>query len=353
VFSLTVGLLLAQFVLQSSYVHSFVTALITYVLAASLPISIVPVSIFAFNLSYLAIAHSSRMYVDYLGWKLDFTGPQMLLVMKLTAFGFDYYDGVMALKKKTSSSSAAIKGSEKYAISELPSLLEFFGFVYCFPSFLAGPAVGIKEYLDVSNGSKFTYNGQLKAPSSNIMSCISKLLSGVLLLVVYISFGTYFPLHGLWDPALGLKSWYVRIGIIYFTTFTARCKYYFAWKVSEGASILSGFGFQGYDAISGKPLGWTGLSNIDFFGFELAQSVRMASRCWNQRTQSWLERYVYMRTNNSVTITYLISAVWHGFYPGYYVFFLSVPLATAVNRKAYKRVRPWFLAKSSLFSSFF
>lgn len=36
-----------------------------------------------------------------------------------------------------------------------------------------------------------------------------------------------------------------------------RLKYYFAWKVAEGASILGGFGFEGYTA-DGQVLGWKG-----------------------------------------------------------------------------------------------
>ncbi len=37
-----------------------------------------------------------------------------------------------------------------------------------------------------------------------------------------------------------------------------------------------------------------------------------------QRTQSWLERYVYKRAPRSynMNLTYFISAFWHGFYPG-------------------------------------
>lgn len=33
------------------------------------------------------------MYTDYMGYTLDFTGPQMLLTLKLTTFAFDYSDG--------------------------------------------------------------------------------------------------------------------------------------------------------------------------------------------------------------------------------------------------------------------
>lgn len=30
-----------------------------------------------------------------MGWTLDFTGPQMILTIKLMSFAFNYYDGVV------------------------------------------------------------------------------------------------------------------------------------------------------------------------------------------------------------------------------------------------------------------
>jgi hypothetical protein len=39
---------------------------------------------------------------------------------------------------------------------------------------------------------------------------------------------------------------------------------------------------------------------------------------------------------------YSLSAFWHGFYPGYYVFFLSVPLLTFCDRLAKKKLSPRF-----------
>ena len=42
---------------------------------------------------------------------------------------------------------------KEHMIEKLPSLLEFFGFVYFFPSFLAGPAIEIKDYLRFVDGT--------------------------------------------------------------------------------------------------------------------------------------------------------------------------------------------------------
>jgi hypothetical protein len=59
-------------------------------------------------------------------------------------------------------------------------------------------------------------------------------------------------------------------------------------------------------------------------------------------TANWLQRYVYFRTGNSLYGTYFVSAFWHGFYPGYYLFFLSIALVQSLARAWQKKVTPYF-----------
>ncbi|KAF1334340.1 Lysophospholipid acyltransferase, partial [Globisporangium splendens] len=345
VFDIVVGVLLAQFVLGSGWVHSFISSFITYVLVKFGPAKYAPYIVFLFNMTYMSASHIYRLYVDYMGWTLDFTGPQMLLVIKLTSFAYNYYDGVVDKtgdKKDLSPGLARVyAGRKKLALTEIPSLLEFFGYVYSFTTFLAGPAFEIREYLDATSGKKFIFKGQYKQPSSAFAS-FSKFLVGVFFMGFYAHFGPQFPISNLHTADVAALPWYFQIKELYFTLILCKAKYYGAWKIAEGATVLCGFGFEGFTE-EGKAKGWNGVSNMDIIGFEFAQSVREGSRAWNKGTQTWLERYVYARTGNSLMATYFISAFWHGFYPGYYLFFMSLPLATSVNRLAFKRVRPYFL----------
>ncbi|RLN73948.1 hypothetical protein BBJ28_00018061, partial [Nothophytophthora sp. Chile5] len=260
------------------------------------------------------------------------------------------------------------------AISEIPSLVEFFGYVYSFTTFLAGPAFEIREYLDVTSGKKFLLNGKSKQPSS-VLAAFSKFLVGSVLMAAFAAFGPQYPLSNLHDPKIAALPLLWQLKDLYITLIFCKAKYYSAWKIAEGATVLSGFGFEGFNA-DGTSRGWNGVSNMDILGFEFAQSMRAASRAWNKGTQNWLERYVYTRTGNSLMATYFISAFWHGFYPGYYFFFMSrtcsagarkkrdggrlthsvcdacclaVPLATAVNRLAFKRLRPRFIEADGSF----
>ena len=72
--------------------------------------------------------------------------------------------------------------------------------------------------------------------------------------------------------------------------------------------------------------------NSCFMSFHITTSTQTLSRVWNKRTQGWLERYTYLRTGRSLTATYFISAFWHGLYPGFFLFFMSIPLMTNIER---------------------
>jgi uncharacterized membrane protein len=85
---------------------------------------------------------------------------------------------------------------------------------------------------------------------------------------------------------------------------------------------------------------------MNIIGFETAPNVSTLSKEWNKKTSLWLTRYVYMRTGGSLTAVYSMSAFWHGFYPGYYLFFLSVPLCTFCERLGRKKISPLFSSAS-------
>ncbi len=102
-----------------------------------------------------------------------------------------------------------------------------------------------------------------------------------------------------------------------------RWRFYSVWIISEGAYIASGVGFNGFN--QGKPR-WDRVINVDFWGYETSQNIKGVTDKWNIGTSKWLKQCVYQRltplgsspTFAAVFGTYVVSALWHGFYPGYY-----------------------------------
>merc|ERR1712062_192224 len=72
----------------------------------------------------------------------------------------------------------------------------------------------------------------------------------------------------------------------------------------------------------------------DEWGADFVPSMREALRCWNMTVQHWLVLVVYKRFPVKAlrtTMVMIVSSVWHGVHPGYYLGLGSVPLCLAVE----------------------
>lgn len=157
-----------------------------------------------------------------------------------------------------------------------------------------------------------------------------------------------------------------RVWILQMLGFTSRLKYYGVWSLTEGACILSGLGYKGIDPKTGR-VQWNRLQNVNPWGIETAQNTRAYLEGWNMNTNNWLRNYMYLRVTpkgkkpgfRASLATFVTSAFWHGFYPGYYLtFILGAFLQTVAKSLSFpcttfyllltvtdfrRHVRPFFL----------
>jgi len=348
--SFLLGAFLLQFTLGVQWIHQLITSLIVYGMILVLPRKTASKVIPAFVMLYCVLGHLHRQYINYLGWDLDFTGTQMVLTQKLHMIAFNLYDGHCL---KTGKDSRAAKKCSEVALTETPSLLEFLGYTFCFSNCLSGPVNEFATYRSVCDGTLF--NGPDGKPKgkkpSNFWPTLRPFLTCLVNLAIFVFLGAVFPILDPSDPKYGTpviltdtflaKPWHWRYGYLWMALVVVRQKYYFAWKNSEGANNVWYNGFEGFDA-TGKALGFENSSNMDIWKFETAPNLQILSKEWNKKTSLWLTRYVYIRTNGSLVATYGTSAFWHGFYPGYYLFFLSVPIMTFCERIGRKKLSPRF-----------
>jgi lysophospholipid acyltransferase 1/2 len=67
--------------------------------------------------------------------------------------------------------------------------------------------------------------------------------------------------------------------------------------------------------------------------FQTSLNLKNAIESWNKNTNLWLRSIVYERTGrNKIMYTYALSALWHGFYPGYYLTFTNGAFFTLAAR---------------------
>ena len=141
-FSFSTGLLLMQWVFGSTWIHPMVASLFTYVVCAVGPQRHAHKIVMLFQLGYLFLCHLYYQYAYYMSPMLAFTGTQMVLTMKLSAFAYNLHDGRTFARARSEGRtlSRSEQAMSKLAVDSMPSPLAFLGYAFSFTSILAGPA---------------------------------------------------------------------------------------------------------------------------------------------------------------------------------------------------------------------
>ncbi|KAK6362044.1 lysophospholipid acyltransferase [Orbilia blumenaviensis] len=321
-----------------------------YLIAAFIKGPLMPWIGFVFIMGHMAISHIARQRRGD-DSVVDITGVQMVLVMKLTAFCWNVWDGKFPDSELTPL-------QQDRAIREMPSLLDYAGYVLFFPSIMVGPAFDFSEYKKWLDTSMFdvevldkqgVIRKRRRIPRSG-RPALRKAMVGLIWIGLYVKASSMFTVDfTLSDGFLGHNVIW-RMVYVYFLMLGARFKYYGIWSLTEGACILAGLGYNGLD--ENKRIRWDRVNNIDAWTLETAQNSRALLEAWNKNTNKWLRNYVYLRVTpkgkkpgfRSSMATFVTSAFWHGFYPGYYLAFTTASLVQTVAKFSRRYIRPFFLS---------
>ncbi|KAI0736106.1 MBOAT, membrane-bound O-acyltransferase family-domain-containing protein [Fomitopsis betulina] len=335
----------------SAYIQLLADVLVTYYVAAYFKSSKMPWVVFGIIMSHLTLSHVIRAWLNQSYETYEITGPQMVLTMKLTTFAWNVYDGRRLLQDLD-------KYQAQKRVSEYPSLLAFLGFAFYFPGFLVGPSLEYADYDILVHGTLFkqlekkdnTGRGSKKLiPKGRKRVAYFRMVLGLALL------GTYVTFSGNANLTVTVQDWYIKQGFLYrvmylqFCGLIERTKYYAIWTLTEGASILTGLGFTGFDA-KGKST-WKGAANIDMMNIEFAPNFKVLLDSWNIKTNVWLRECIYKRVTpkgkkpgfRSSMLTFATSAIWHGIHGGYYLTFAFGGFIQTVQRLCRRHIRPLFL----------
>lgn len=299
---------------------------------------------FVFLMGHMSISHIHRQ-IAATPSVVDITGAQMVLVMKLNSFCWNIADGQVAAEQLSDS-------QRDRSLKELPALLDYTAYILFFPSLFAGPAFDFVDYqrwidttmFDVPSGvdpsKKPPVRKKRKIPRSGTPAMI-KAATGLAWLGLFMALSPHFSFEELTSDSYLDYGFIRRVWIMYMVGVVTRLKYYGVWTLTEGACILAGLGYNGVDPVTGK-VSWNRLQNIDPFMVEFAQNPRAYLGGWNMNTNHWLRNYIYLRVTprgkkpgfRASMFTFVTSALWHGFYPGYYLTFMLASLVqTAAKRK--------------------
>ncbi|KAB8237816.1 MBOAT, membrane-bound O-acyltransferase family-domain-containing protein [Aspergillus alliaceus] len=324
-----------------------------YAIAYYIDGSLMPWIGFIFLMGHMSISHIYRQLVDD-AHATDITGAQMVLVMKLSSFCWNVHDGRLPQDH--------LSDPQKYAaIRDFPSILDYIGYILFFPSLFAGPSFEYVDYrrwidttlFDVPPGtdpSKVPPTRKKRKIPRSGTPATKKALAGLGWIFAFLQLGSLYSQELVLSETFMQYSFLRRVWILHMLGFTARLKYYGVWYLTEGACVLSGMGYNGFDPKSGKVF-WNRLENVDPWSLETAQNSHGYLGSWNKNTNHWLRNYVYLRVTpkgrkpgfRASLATFATSAFWHGFYPGYYLTFVLGSFVQTVAKNFRRYVRPFFL----------
>ena len=100
----------------------------------------------------------------------------------------------------------------------------------------------------------------------------------------------------------------------------------------ECGPIAAGLSFNGYDKETNKAK-HDRVQSVNIWKLESSYRIKDFLANWNMSAHMWLKYYIFMRMlpNNkrgkgiikASMATFIVSAIWHGFYPGFFVFFIA------------------------------
>ena len=330
--------LITSFVFRiSAFVELLALCLGVYVLASTFGNkSYGPVLIFT-----AALAHMAYLHLENQVWRvdddkyIDYSSMMMVLLIKLSSFGWNIYDA-----SKTGSKAEKLDSYQREVmLAKFPSLVEFLGYCFFINGVWVGPAIEFNHYLSFVEAKKAPY----EKPPKALVPALKCLGAGILTLIAENLIGPHFHFQNLGKPIFLQLPLYRKVFFITISGMIVRAKFYTVWKISEASALISGVGVRlnkkgehTFDAFE----------NINIWQLETGENVKACWDGWNKFTAIWLRRYIYVRVPIPalcLPVTFFISAFWHGFYPGYYLSFLfSVPL-TECARTMRRVVRPVFL----------
>ncbi|MCQ2816817.1 MAG: hypothetical protein MJ252_06085 [archaeon] len=317
-------------------IHVLISTVVTYLFMKYWGRTKSPFILVFYTFSHLSFLHIQRMFAPS-DWKISYPDTvYMLTMLKFTSMAFSYADGGEEQEKKLVNLHHKVM-----RIKELPSFTEVLSFVYFYPTCIIGPHIEFKDYID------YTYlRGRYGRLNLKIVfkEGFKYLLLMIFCMVIYGSLGAKYKLSYLGTEEIGREYNLIqRIGYLFFSIIIHRMKFNSGLLETYVALIFSGFSYN--ETVTDVDKYDKGLPQDELkYDFELGThgnilemefgiSPKLKFIIWNPSIHIWLKYSLFLRLINinhkfffhNFTLAsycvFLCSALWHGFYPVYYLVF--------------------------------
>ncbi|KAK1197567.1 MBOA2 acyltransferase, partial [Pygoscelis papua] len=368
-FATLFGIYFAVFCFGWYSIHLFVLVMMNYGIMNMASIPNIHRYSFVVAMGYLTLCHISRIYIFHYGiLTTDFSGPLMIITQKITTLACQLHDGIGRQAEELTAEQ------NRLAVNKRPTGLLYYyvpGFlVSCFwqrnakwylpPLEQGGANPGVPllwgdSYVQLQSlrlgrvlWANFRQGGCL-----GFFGCVFVLFCFVLnreriknletFLLRSVKSSSFSKVENKMESFMLEKVAHLFIYLLLVLLLLIRFSPWFSDAVNNAA----GYGFSGVDERGA--FRWDLLSNLNIWNIETATSFKMYIENWNIQTAAWLKRVCYDRAPWYPTaLTFILSALWHGIYPGYYFTFLTGILITLAARAIRNNCRHYFLSSVPL-----
>lgn len=294
----------------------------------------------------LAFAQLHKMLYKYGENGLDMPMNLMFNYCRVTSLACCIHDGVTIKKARQAGKEPDLKKREKaFAIEEMPSFLDFMSYVYFCGGAISGPWYEYKDFIQMIRSE-----GHYKNVPSTLIPALTRYVNawmcvGAGLCLALVGFDE----DNLMEPFfLENPSLFYKFGYLWGALKCIMSTYLVGFCFMEVGAIGSGLGYNGNDE-NGNPK-FDRVLSCNIYKLETSYKVKDFLANWNISTHQWLKYYVYLRMlpNNkraainasAALATFTVSAIWHGFYPGFFVFFIGAGLLDYHGKVAERTLGP-------------
>ena len=328
IYSFVLGFLFQFSIYKFNIIHTFISAIFTYLFIKYFGRKYTAYYVFIFSLLYLTYLHIKRMFRTYEGWKIDDpTTIYMMSICKFSSLAFSYEDGE---KKEEEFKN---KHHKEYRIIEKPNLLEVLSFVYFYPTSIIGPSIEYKDFITF-----ICETDCYSRLNENIFYILSNgflyFFGSFACMGFYAVLANKLPVSRVVEEDFGKHNVLYVLAYIYFCIPGVRARYYSGWLLSYSTVIFTGTAYTEKKDEKGnisKSLEKGSYGSIVTCEWGINPKDSMTD--WNSTIHLWLKYNVYTRVINikrkpfhnnwamASFLTFLSSAIWHGYYLTYYLTF--------------------------------
>ena len=245
---------------------------------------------------------------------------------------------------------ADLKSREKkYAITDcIPSFFDYWSYMYFCGAAFSGPWYEFRDFQKYMRG---------ESPYSKIPSTVKATLERIFHIVVLIGFSVllaqYFDEKYYLTNDFKQTPFLEKVPIMIGTLFLMMSSYVTGFCFLECGVIASGFSYNDEESIDSTTTPkHDKIKSVLIKGLLTSYRVKDFLASWNISVHEWLKYYVYLRLLNNkkrgkgntfaALASFMVSAIWHGFYPGFYCFFTGAFIMDYWNKLAATTVGPYF-----------